>query len=205
MGQLCNGIPYSKEQELQIHPRTWTDLKNFTLSKRCQTQRSQNCNSIYMTFKNRWQKYRIVVIPWGQWLGRAGESLRRAKKCSLSWFSGGCFHGSVCTLTHLCPTLCNPMDCSLPGSSVHGISQARKLGCYFLLQGIFPTWGSNLSLLHRQVDSLPLSHLGELLGMFIFFYDKKLASSVYWKDLKLVTQHSVRLWALNIIHLIKRN
>ena len=27
----------------------------------------------------------------------------------------------------LCPTLCNPMDCSLPGSSVHGILQARVL------------------------------------------------------------------------------
>ena len=26
-----------------------------------------------------------------------------------------------------CPTLCNPMDCSLPDSSVHGISQARVL------------------------------------------------------------------------------
>ena len=27
----------------------------------------------------------------------------------------------------LCPTLCDPMDCSLPGSSVHGILQARML------------------------------------------------------------------------------
>ena len=26
-----------------------------------------------------------------------------------------------------CPTLCNPMDCSLPGSSAHGIFQARVL------------------------------------------------------------------------------
>ena len=26
-----------------------------------------------------------------------------------------------------CPTLCNPMDCSLPGSSIHGIFQARVL------------------------------------------------------------------------------
>ena len=26
-----------------------------------------------------------------------------------------------------CPTLCDPMDCSLPGSSVHGIFQARIL------------------------------------------------------------------------------
>ena len=40
-----------------------------------------------------------------------------------------------CILTHAastyslqsCPTLCNPMDCSLPGSSVHGILQARIL------------------------------------------------------------------------------
>ena len=38
-----------------------------------------------------------------------------------------------------------PVDCGLPGSSVHGIFQARILewGCNFLLQGIFPTQGSN--------------------------------------------------------------
>ena len=30
-------------------------------------------------------------------------------------------------VAQLCPTLSNPMDCSLPGSSVHGILQARVL------------------------------------------------------------------------------
>ena len=30
-------------------------------------------------------------------------------------------------VSQLCLTLCNPMDCSLPGSSVHGILQARIL------------------------------------------------------------------------------
>ena len=30
-------------------------------------------------------------------------------------------------VNQLCPTLCNPMDCSPPGSSVHGILQARIL------------------------------------------------------------------------------
>ena len=30
-------------------------------------------------------------------------------------------------VTQLCPTLCNPVDCSLPGSSVHGIFQAIVL------------------------------------------------------------------------------
>ena len=30
-------------------------------------------------------------------------------------------------VTQPCPTLCDPMDCSLPGSFVHGIPQARML------------------------------------------------------------------------------
>ena len=39
------------------------------------------------------------------------------------------------------------MDCSPPGSSVHGILQARILECHFLFQGIFLTQGLNLCLL----------------------------------------------------------
>ena len=34
---------------------------------------------------------------------------------------------TLCTHLHLCPTLCNSTDCSLPGFSVHGILQARIL------------------------------------------------------------------------------
>ena len=43
------------------------------------------------------------------------------------------------------PTLCDPMDCSLSGSSIHGIFQARVLEwiAIFLLQGIFLTQESN--------------------------------------------------------------
>ena len=33
-----------------------------------------------------------------------------------------------------CPTLSDPMDCSLPGSSVHGIFQARVLECMSVIQ-----------------------------------------------------------------------
>ena len=33
----------------------------------------------------------------------------------------------TCVHAYLCLTLCNPMDCSPPGSSVHGIFQARIL------------------------------------------------------------------------------
>ena len=50
------------------------------------------------------------------------------------------------------------MDSSPPGSSGHGILQARRrVGCVALLQGIFPSQGSNpclLHLLHWQVGFL---------------------------------------------------
>ena len=46
-------------------------------------------------------------------------------------------------------TLCNPLDCSPPGSSVPGIFQARILErVSFLLLGIFLTQGSKPCLLH---------------------------------------------------------
>ena len=60
-----------------------------------------------------------------------------------------------------CLTLCDPMDCSPPGSSVHGILQARILeSCHSLLQGIFLTQGSNPGLLHCRQILYPLSHQG---------------------------------------------
>ena len=54
----------------------------------------------------------------------------------------------------LCLTLCYPKGCSLPGSSIHGISQARILEWVVIpfSRGIFWTLGSNQSLLHcRQI------------------------------------------------------
>ena len=62
--------------------------------------------------------------------------------------------------------LCNPMDCNPPGSSVYGDTSAKNIGvgCHALLQGIFPTQGSNSSLLH-WVDSL----LSELPGKTISY------------------------------------
>ena len=62
----------------------------------------------------------------------------------------------------LCLTLCNPMGCSLPGSSVHGILHARILEWAVISssKGIFPAQGSNLHLLcllHWQAGSLLLA------------------------------------------------
>ena len=60
-------------------------------------------------------------------------------------------------------TLCHPMDCSPPGSSVHGIPQARILEWVAISSSRASSrpQGSKLPLLHLlhcQVDSLPLHH-----------------------------------------------
>ena len=59
-----------------------------------------------------------------------------------------------------CLTLCDPMDCSLAGSSVHGDSPGRNtgMGCHAHLQGIFPTQGSNLGLPNCRQIILPHNH-----------------------------------------------
>ena len=61
-----------------------------------------------------------------------------------------------------CVWLCDSMDCSPPGSSVHGIFPGKNtgVGCHFLLQGVFPTQGLNLGLLHCRWILYCLSHQG---------------------------------------------
>ena len=102
--------------------------------------------------------------------------------CSLVWGQLGLsFGNSICSYTAVitekdksktfvikpwvcakwlqsCRTLCDPLDCSPPGSSVHGDSPGKNtgVGCHAVLQAIFPTQGSMSPAL--QADSLPLSN-----------------------------------------------
>ena len=76
--------------------------------------------------------------------------------------------GSVAALLFVTkprPTLCDPVDWSPPGSSVHGISQARKLkwAAISFSRGSSRR-GIKLASLAWQADSLPLSHLGSPLS-----------------------------------------
>ena len=74
-------------------------------------------------------------------------------------------------VTQSCPTLCDPMDCSLPGSSVHRILRARILEgvSHALLQEIFPTQESNWCLLHCRRVLYQLSYLGSPNFSYIIF------------------------------------
>ena len=73
----------------------------------------------------------------------------------------------------LCPILCDPMDCSPSGSSVHGILQARILEWVAISYagGIFPTQGWNLGLLRCRKILYQLSHQGSPIAWKIFIPD----------------------------------
>ena len=66
----------------------------------------------------------------------------------------------------LCLTLCNPIDCSLPGISVHGDSSGKNtgVGCHAFLQEIFPTQKSNPGLPHCRQILYHLSYQGSPAG-----------------------------------------
>ena len=72
------------------------------------------------------------------------------------------YRDNMCLVTQCYPTLYDRMDCSPPGSSVHGDSPGKNtgVGCHTLLQGIFPSQGSNPGLPHCRWIFYHLSHQG---------------------------------------------
>ena len=79
------------------------------------------------------------------------------------------------------------MDCSPPGSSVHGILQAFGVGCHFLLQGIFPIQGLNPGLLHCRQILYSLSYKGnQNLGSPKYH---RLAAAIWIKMIHVILGH----------------
>ena len=75
-----------------------------------------------------------------------------------------------CLVSQSCLTLYNPMDCSLPGTSVLWDSPGKntRSGCHALFQGIFPIQGSNPGLLNYR----------QILYYLIYFHHHNLKVSV---------------------------
>ena len=85
--------------------------------------------------------------------GVAKSRTRLSNWTELNWW---------CLVLQSCPTLCDPMDCSLPGFCVHGDSPGKSTGvsCHTLLQGIFPNQGLNSGLSQCRWILYCLSHKG---------------------------------------------
>ena len=98
-------------------------------------------------------------------------------------------------ITQLCPTLCDPVDCNPPASSVHGILQARILECAAIVlslgdlpnPGIEPWYPAFPSPRIRKWQPTPYSCLGESHGQ------RNLAGYSPWdrKELDMTEQHSL--------------
>ena len=84
-----------------------------------------------------------------------------------SWLKGLKWKKVNVKVAQLRLTLWDPMDCNLPGSSVHRNSPGKNtgVGCHAFLQGIFPTQGSNPGLPHFRRILYHLSHQGRPKGL----------------------------------------
>ena len=67
-----------------------------------------------------------------------------------------------------CPALCNPMDCSLPGSSVHGIFQARILE--WVAISFFKADSKTKSPIWHQSGMISQFHGGRLITLYQFHH-----------------------------------
>ena len=66
---------------------------------------------------------RVTKLPKTSWKFKPGSGMHFPP----SWLRAFCFWVGACSVTQPCLTVCDPMACRLPGSSVHGIFQARIL------------------------------------------------------------------------------
>ena len=100
----------------------------------------------------------VPTHPFGH-IKRHLWNLRSSDSDDISFNSGLLF--LLLLVAQSCLTFCDPLDCSPPGSSIHGISQARILELVAISSSRESSWPSDgtCNLLLWQVDSLPLSHL----------------------------------------------
>ena len=99
---------------------------------------------VFLPGESQGQRSLVSCCLWGRTDSDTTEATQQQQSLSWVWL------------------FCDSMDYSPPGSSVHGIFQARILEWVAIsfFKGIFLNQGLNPCLLHWQVDSLPLSHQG---------------------------------------------
>ena len=117
-----------------------------------------------------WDSGKKICFPNKKdWCGFFAPSLFFPSFC-LRW---GCVTRKWKVLVQSFPTLFDPMDCSLPGSSCPRNSPGKNtgMGSHSFLQGIFLTQGPNLGLLHCRQILYCLSHQGSpQLGATALFF-----------------------------------
>ena len=92
-------------------------------------------------------------------------------------------------LLQSCLNLCNPMDSCPPGSSVHGILQARILVWVAMTSSRASSWSTFLCHLQWQAGSLPLGPHGK---------SREMVTKCYKEEITVGLLHQKRLWGTRI-------
>ena len=132
-------------------------LKNLAASTWTRSRRESDILSLSIDAKDNCHIAWMEVEFRGEWIHIYVWLSLFAVRLTITTLLIGC----CCLVAKLCLTLCDPMDCSLPGFSVRGVSQARILDWVAISfssgssdPGIKPTC------LLLQADSLPVRYLG---------------------------------------------
>ena len=111
--------------------RTWANFRRWQGTKQSGMLHSMGLQRVGHNWVTEWiTMYSIFSHYANEYLGLITTNMRQKSpnvKCIQEWMSGWLCGCSVCMFTELCPTLCDPFDCSPPGSSVYEIFQARIL------------------------------------------------------------------------------
>ena len=148
-GPWCKGLQATPSEKLRPLPNSLWGTESWWLP-----------TTLYTSLKT-------DFLQVGAFMRDHSPGLKLNEPHEIPWAVCICVCVCVCVKSlQSCPTLCNPMDYCPSGFSVHGILHARILEwvAMLLLQGIFPTQGLNLHLLHLlhwQGGSLPLAPLGK--------------------------------------------
>ena len=118
-----------------------------------------------------------------------------------SWISQSIYSSwgaCVCLVTQSCPVLCNTMNCSPSGSSVHGDPPGKNtgMGCCAILQGIFPPPSTE----HQKGPDSPISVNNDILPsssvkrswVLIFLF--LLLSHLIYQQTQMYLQNIPRVW-----------
>ena len=149
------------------------------------------------TLSTRWTLVmeRAIQLPgqgWNQAPCTAVQPATGGEGGESEWVTVFCVRVCVRVCVFSVMSNCNPMDCSPPGSSVHGIFQVKNtgVGCHFLLLVIFRTKGSNqclLCLLDLQLGLFNTKSLGKNLHgqdeFFCFFFSFNYF--IFWEGLNM--------------------
>ena len=111
----------------------------------------------------------------------------------------------LCLGAQSCPTVCNPIDCSPPGSSVHGDSLGKNtgVGCHALLQGIFWIQGFNSGPPHWRQILYHLTHQGspKIVEWVAYPFSRGASWPRNWTRVSCITGRFATSWATRETHM----